>query len=97
MLTHDDFTCRCLLQTWWYPGRSNLVLIWDSKELLSMCSPDLSQPITTVMVGVMIAIRWLEAHFKKNNRQEASAKEQSEELGCLKDLDFFCKILNIPI
>ena len=27
MLTHDEFLCHCLLQTWWYPGRSNLVLI----------------------------------------------------------------------
>ena len=30
MLTHDGFPCYCLVQTWWYPGRSNLVLIWDS-------------------------------------------------------------------
>ena len=28
MLTHDKFPCHCLLQTWWYPKRSNLVLIW---------------------------------------------------------------------
>ena len=27
MLTHDEFPCHCLLQTWWCPGRSNLVLI----------------------------------------------------------------------
>ena len=35
MLTHDEFPCHCLLQTWWFPGRSNLVLVWDSGELLS--------------------------------------------------------------
>ena len=35
MLTHDEFPYHCLLQTWWYPGRKNLVLIWDSGELLS--------------------------------------------------------------
>ena len=35
MLTHDEFPCHCLLQTWWYPERSNLALIWDSGELLS--------------------------------------------------------------
>ena len=40
MLTHDEFLCHCLLQTWWYPGSSNLVLIWDSGELLSMGLPD---------------------------------------------------------
>ena len=33
MLTHGEFPCHCLLQTWWYPERSNLVLIWDSGEL----------------------------------------------------------------
>ena len=27
MLKHDEFPCHCLLQTWWYPARTNLVLI----------------------------------------------------------------------
>ena len=54
MLTHDEFPCHCLLQTWWYRKRSNLMLIWDSGELLSMELPDSSQPITIVIVGV----RW---------------------------------------
>ena len=99
MLTHDEFPCHCLLQTWWYPGRSNLVLIWDSGELLSMGLPDSSRPITIVMVGVMMAIRWLEAHVGENNRHEAPTREQLQKLDCLKDLDLFettCKILNIP-
>ena len=89
-----------LLQTWWYPGRSNLVLVWDCGELLSMVLPDSSQPITIGIVGVMMAIRWREAHVKENNRQEARTKEQLQELDCLKDLDLFetmCRILNIPI
>ena len=68
MLTQDKFPCHCLLQTWWYSARSNLVLIWDSGELLSMGLPDSSRPITIVIVGVMMAIRWLEAHVKENNR-----------------------------
>ena len=99
MLTHDEFPCHCLLQTWWYPGRSNLVLIWDTGELLSMGSTDSSQRITIVIVGVMMAIRWLEAHGKENNRQEMSTKEQLQELDCLNDSDLFeamCKTLNIP-
>ena len=57
MLTHDEFPCHCLLQTWWYTGRSNLVLIWHCGELLSMGIPDSSQPITIVIEGVMMAIR----------------------------------------
>ena len=98
MSTHDEFTCHCLLQTWWYPGRINLVLIWDCGELLSIGLPDSSQPVTMVIVEVMMAIRWLQAHVKENNRQET--KEQLQELDCLKDLDLFgtmCKILNIPL
>ena len=100
MVTHDEFPCSCLLQTWWYPGRSNLVLIWDSKELLSMGLPDSSRPKTVLIVGVMMAIRWLEAHVKENNRQKAPTREQLQKLGCLKNLDLFetmCKIPNIPI
>ena len=38
--------------------------------------PDSSWPITIVIVGVMMAIRWLEAHVKENNRQEATTREQ---------------------
>ena len=75
MSTHDEFPCHCLLQTWWYPGRSDLVLIWECGELLSMGLPDSSQPITIVIVGVMMAIRWLEAHVRANNRQETPTKE----------------------
>ena len=56
LLTHDEFPCHCLLQTWWCPGRSNLVLIWECRELLSMGIPDSSQHIRIVIVGVMIAI-----------------------------------------
>ena len=40
MSTHYEFPCHYLLQTWWYPGRSNLVLIWDCGELLSTGLPD---------------------------------------------------------
>ena len=100
MLTHDEFPCHCLLQTWWYPERSNLVLIWDSGELLSMGLPDSSRPITIVIAGVMMAIRWLEAHVKENNTQEVPTREQLQKLDCLKDLDLFetmCKILNIAV
>ena len=100
MLTHDEFPCHCLLQTWWYPKRSNLMLIWYSGELLSMGLPDSSQPITIVIVGVMMAIRWLEAHVRESNKQEAPTREQLQKLDCLKDLDLFetmCNILNIPM
>ena len=100
MLTHDEFHYHRLLQTWWYPELSNLVLIWDSGELLSMGLPDSSRPITIVIVGVMMVIKWLEAHVRENNRQEAPTREQLQNMDCLKDLDLFetiCKILNVPM
>ena len=100
MLSHKAFTCLGLVQTWWFPARSNLVLIWDSEELLSMGLPDSTQSIAIVIVGVILAIRWLEAHAEENNRQESPIKEQWEEIDCLKVLDNFdttCKVLKIPI
>ena len=100
MLTHDEFSWRCLLQTWWHPARSNLVLFRDAGELLSMGLPDSSQRITIIVVGVMMAIKWLEAHVGEKNRQKAPTKEQLEELNCRKDLDLSettCKVLNIPM
>ena len=36
-----------------------------------------------------MAIRWLEAHVRENNRQEAPTREQLQKLDCLKDLDLF--------
>ena len=62
--------------------------------------PDSSRPKALVLVGVMMAIRWLKAHVRENNRQEAPTREQLQKLDCLKDLDLFetmCKILNIPM
>ena len=47
-----------------------------------------------------MAIRWLEAHVKENNIQEAPTREQLQKLDCLENLDLFetrCKILNIPM
>ena len=100
MSAHDEFPCHCLLQTWRYPGRINLVLIWECGELLSMGLPDSSRPITIVIVGVMMGKRWLEAHVKENNRQEAPTRDQLQKLACLKDLHLFetiCKIMSIPM
>ena len=81
------------------------MLICDCGELLSIGLPDSSQPdigipaSTIVVVEVMMAIRWLEAHVKVNNRQEAPMREELQRLDCLKDLDLFettGKILNTP-
>ena len=47
-----------------------------------------------------MAIRWLEARVRENNRQKAPPKEHLEEFDRPKDLDLFetmCKILNISL
>ena len=67
ILTLDEFPCHCLLKFWRYPGRSNLVLTWDSGELLSMSLPHSSQPKKILIIGVMMAIKWLEIHVGENN------------------------------
>ena len=66
LLTHE-FACDCLPQTWWYPGRSNLVLIWDTGELLSMGLPESSQPITIVILGFMLRRTIDKKHRTKKN------------------------------
>ena len=50
---------------------------------------DSSQPRMILIVGVMMAIPWLEAHANENNRQEVLTQEQLEELDCLKVLGHF--------
>ena len=65
-----------------------------------MGSPDSSQRIAIIVVGVMMAIRWLEAHKGENNRQGAPTKKQLDKINCLKDLDLLetkFKVLNIPM
>ena len=94
MSTYDEFPCHCLLQTWWYPGRSNLVLIWDCGELLSMGLPDSLRPITILIVGVLMAIRWQEAHVKTSKRQEVPTREQLQNLDLFETMR---KVLNFPM
>ena len=46
MLTHREYPCHCLAQTFWYPKRANLVLVWDVEELFSLGLPDQTQNVT---------------------------------------------------
>ena len=85
MLTHDELPCHCLPQTWSSPGQSSQVLIWYSGELLFMALQDSLQSITVILVGIMMAIRWLEAHVR------AGSSEHLEELDCLTDFDLLRK------
>ena len=42
--------------------------------------PGLSRPITIVIMGIMMAIRWLETHVRENNGQEAPTREHLQKL-----------------
>ena len=33
LLTHWEYPCHCMAQTFWYPKRANIVLVWDAGEL----------------------------------------------------------------
>ena len=69
LLTHVESLCHSSSQTWRYPAPSNLWLIWDAGDLLSMGSPSSSKKITVTVIGAIMTFRWLEAHGGENNRK----------------------------
>ena len=62
LLSHGEYPCHCLAQTFWYPKRANLVLVWDAEELYSMGLPDQTQNVTILLVSAMLAVGWLLAN-----------------------------------
>ena len=91
LLTHGDYPCHCLAQTFWYPKRANLVLLWDAGEVCSMGLPDQVQNVTILVVSAMLAMKWFEAN--------ASTSEQEMAVSVSKKLDLLkttCKVLKIP-
>ena len=49
LLTYGEYPCHCLAQTFWYPKRANLVLVWDADELFLMGLPDQAQNVTILV------------------------------------------------
>ena len=39
-LAHGYYPCHCLVQTVWYPEKSNLYLVWDLEEIRPIGLPD---------------------------------------------------------
>ena len=62
LLSHGEYPCHCLAQTFWYPRRANLVLVWDAEKLYSMGLPDQTQNVTILLVSAMLEVRLLEAN-----------------------------------
>ena len=46
--THGEYPYHCLAQTFWYPKRGNLMLVWDVEELYSTGLPDQNQQVSIV-------------------------------------------------
>ena len=57
LLTHKEYTCQFLAQTFWYPKRANLVLVWDAGELTSVGLPDQAQNVSIFVVSAMLAVK----------------------------------------
>ena len=65
-LTPGECPCHCLAQTVWYPEHSNLCLIWDVEEILSIGLPGHQQEVALFVVSTMLALRWIEENSTKN-------------------------------
>ena len=100
LLTHGEYPCHCLAQTFWYPNRANLVLVWDAEELFSIGWPDQAQNVAILLVSAMLAVRWLEANAGTTEQEMAvPTPEQLSRVSLSKRLDLFrttCKVLRIP-
>ena len=57
---HSDYPCHCAAQTFWYPERSKLGLIWEVEEVKSLVLLDHEQPFIVFLVSSMMALRSVE-------------------------------------
>ena len=101
LMTHEEYPCHCLVQTFWYPKRGNLLLVWDVEELYSTGLPDQNQQVSIVVVSAMLAVRLLEASAGTSEQETAvPTPEQLSNVKMNDDLDLFirttCKVLRIP-
>ena len=91
LLIHGDYPCHCLAQTFWYPKRANLLLLWDAGEVCSMGLPDQVQNVSILVVSAMLAMKWLEANAGTSKQEMSVSVSKKLEL-----LETTCKVLRIP-
>ena len=100
LLSHGKYPCHCLVQTFWYPKRANLVMTWDAGELFYMGLPDEAQNMLVLVISAMLAVKWLEANAEMNKQEMAvPTPEQLSKVRLSRKLDLFkttSKILRIP-
>ena len=99
LLTHGEYPCHCLAQTFWYPKRANLVLVWDAEELFSMELPDQVHNMTLLVVSNRLAVKWLETNAGTTEQELAvPTPEPLSRVSISRRLDLFkttCKVLRI--
>ena len=99
-LTHGDCPCHCLAQTVWYPDHANLCLIWDVEEIRSLGLPDHQQKVTVLVVGTMLALRWIEENVAKYRESKTPTAESIYAIDYSRRLELFetaCKVFAIPM
>ena len=69
LLTHGEYLCHCLAQTFWHPKRANLVFVWDAGELFTMELPDRAQSVPILVVSAMLAVKWFKLTQKRMSRR----------------------------
>ena len=76
------------------------MLVWDVEELYSTGLPDQNQQVSIVVVGAMLAVRWLEANADTSEQETAvPTPEQLSNVKMSREFDLSrttCKVLRIP-
>ena len=99
-LTHGECPCHCLAQTVWYPDHANFCLIWDAEEIRSIGLPDQQQKVTVLVVGTMLALRWIEENVTKYRESKTPTAESIYAIDYGRRHELFetaCKVFAIPM
>ena len=99
-LTHGECSCHCLAQTVWYPGHSNLCLIWDVEEIRSVGLPAHQQTVTLFVVSSIVALPWIEENVTKYRDSTAPTAESLHAIDYNRRFELFetaCKVFCIPM
>ena len=97
--THGECPCHCLAQTVWYPGHTNLCLVWDVEEIRSIGLPDHQQKVTILLVSTMLVLRWIEENVTKYRKSKTPTAESIHAIDYSRRLELFetvCKVFAIP-
>ena len=99
-ITHGECPCHCLAQTVWYPEHPNLCLVWEVEETWSIGLSDHRQEVTILVVGTMLALRWIEENVTKYRESKTPTAESIYAIDYSRRIELFetaCKVFAIPM